>query len=101
MTRQCLRGMLEDPVAMTNCHNLDQQERDDNMMITWQGVQVKKTDTDIANFQSTKSLFINELLSNLDRRFPDEGMELCVRLIHWDVHISKFLPTCNSLDLKL
>ena len=41
--------------------------------ITWMGFQLQRSDAAVQKLKQTKELFINELLANLDRRFPEDG----------------------------
>ena len=44
--------------------------------VTYLGVQLTHRDSEVAAFRNQKSNFLGELLTQLDRRFPADGMEL-------------------------
>ena len=66
--------MLEDNNALTHCQEVLDLPADPEEKLTYMGIQLKKTEADVESFNHTKELFIRELLSNLDRRFPADGV---------------------------
>ena len=74
MTRQCLRAMLEDENhVLPLCDEVLNLPLDTQNNITWMGFQLQRSDAAVQKLKQTKELFINELLANLDRRFPEDG----------------------------
>ena len=73
VTRESLRGMLNDELLLPTYHDLRGLPVIDDK-ITWNDIQVKKTEDTDNKCENAKSLFISELLANLERRFPDDRM---------------------------
>ena len=61
-------------------HGLISLPADEEGMIQYQGVQVKKTDHFVQPFLNQKNLFLNELLVQLENRFPEDGMKTIASL---------------------
>ena len=73
VTRESLRGMLEEELLLPSYHELRELPVTDDQ-VTWNDIPLKKTEDMDNRCERAKSQFLNELLANLDRRFPDESM---------------------------
>ena len=74
--RATLQGMLDNRLALptySDLYNLPSTEED---KITFEGVTLKRTETMLTRCEDKKNLLVNDLLANLERRFPDDGMAL-------------------------
>ena len=65
--------LAEENNVLPLCEEVLSLPLDAQTKITWMGFQLERSDAAIEKFRETKRLFINELLANLDRRFPEDG----------------------------
>jgi hypothetical protein len=79
-TKTTLIAYKTERVLLTGFHTLMEIPKSPEGTINWHGVPVKKSDANELHVENTRQLFLNELLLNLERRFPEDDMAILLSL---------------------
>ena len=78
-TRTSLEGMIADRRGLPLYSNLYNLPTVDGC-ITYEGIQLKRSEDVMRRCDATKDLLVHDLLANLEHRFPEDGMSLLQQL---------------------
>ena len=78
-TKTTLEGMITDRRGLPLYSNLYNLPTVDGC-ITYEGIQLKRSEDVMRRCDATKDLLVHDLLANLEQRFPEDGMSLLQQL---------------------